>query len=48
MLTTGSEEQLTAFLTAIMADVELREKLEQLNDLDSVEALAEEAGFDVG
>jgi predicted ribosomally synthesized peptide with nif11-like leader len=42
-----SEEQLSALLAKLKDDAGLREKLQAAGDLDSVEALAKEAGFDV-
>jgi predicted ribosomally synthesized peptide with nif11-like leader len=42
-----SEEQLSAFLTAVKDDAELKEKLKGAADLDAAVALAKEAGFDV-
>jgi len=42
-----SEEQLSAFLTAVKDDAELQEKLKGVANLDAAVALAKEAGFDV-
>jgi predicted ribosomally synthesized peptide with nif11-like leader len=42
-----SEEQLTAFLTALKANTGLQEKLKGAVDFDAAMAIAKEAGFDV-
>ena len=42
-----SQDQLQAFLQAVNADVELRNKLSALTDLDAVLAIAREAGFEI-
>ena len=47
VVSTMSEEQLSAFLTAVKADAGLQEKLKGATDLDAAVAMAQEAGFDV-
>jgi hypothetical protein len=42
-----SEEQLTAFLASLKANMGLQEKLKGAADLDAAVAMAKEAGFDV-
>ena len=42
-----SEDQLSAFTTAVKDDAELQEKLKGAADLDAALAIAKEAGFDV-
>jgi predicted ribosomally synthesized peptide with nif11-like leader len=42
-----SEEQLSALLAKLKADLGLREKLRGAGDLDAAVAIAKEAGFDV-
>ena len=42
-----SDEQLSALIAKLKADVRLREKLNGAADLDSAVKMAQEAGFDV-
>ena len=42
-----SEEQLSAFLSALKADTGLQEKLKGAADFDAALAIAKDAGFDV-
>lgn len=43
-----SEEQLNSLLAKLKQDPDLKQRLQDVNDLDAVVNVAKEAGFDVG